>query len=289
MRLAVAGLITTLFLGGFWLWRENRQLRGALSATLKPAPNELSETGLWPYLFDSNNRTYVVVADSSLSLLQQLTRSRVSLPEYVSRSYLTKLKAPDHQLIARLQFTSLADVDIATRIAQSGQSGQSRRIEVRYARNLETRDFNANNHILLGGRWSNPWQELFAESKNFRFEHDWSSRQTRYRNKSPQPGEQESYFEHGQDGASDEQYGVISFLPNLSHTGNVLIIEGSSMEGTEAAWELVSNPTLSSKLLAQIGWTARKGKPLYFEVLFKTGTIGGAPKQPVYVTHRLFK
>ena len=36
-------------------------------------------------------------------------------------------------------------------------------------------------------------------------------------------------------------YGVVTFLPNLSGTGSVLILEGTSMAGTQCAWDFVAD------------------------------------------------
>ncbi len=40
---------------------------------------------------------------------------------------------------------------------------------------------------------------------------------------------------------------VVAFLPNLSGNGNALILEGTSMAGTESAWDFVSD---DSQLIA---------------------------------------
>lgn len=36
-------------------------------------------------------------------------------------------------------------------------------------------------------------------------------------------------------------YGVVAFLPNSNRRGNVLILEGTSMLGTESAWDFVAD------------------------------------------------
>lgn len=183
-----------------------------IASAAQPAPGD---SGLWPHLFASDKQTSVVVADSCLSMLQHLTRRRVSLSDYISRGYPSDLRDADQQLIAKLQFTSLADVNIITKILRM-DSRYAGRTSINYARNLETRDFNRDHHILLGSRWANPWGELSAESKNFQFEYDWERRRPHYRSKSPRPEEPELYFERGPAGASDEQYGVIT-LSRLRH------------------------------------------------------------------------
>jgi hypothetical protein len=65
------------------------------------------------------------------------------------------------------------------------------------------------------------------------------------------------------------------------------MIEGTSMEGTEAAGEYVTNPNLFSRFEEQL-LSASKGPSLpYFELLLKTRTLAGAPREPVSITHRV--
>jgi hypothetical protein len=47
-------------------------------------------------------------------------------------------------------------------------------------------------------------------------------------------------------------YGVVAFMPNLSGTGNVLILEGTSMAGTECAWDFVSDDSSLLPFLKRI-------------------------------------
>jgi hypothetical protein len=92
------------------------------------------------------------------------------------------------------------------------------------------------------------------------------------------------YYNRGEDGSTDEQYGVVALLPNLSHTGRVLIVEGTTISGTQTAWEFVRDPKLFSHFEA--GLSQRRREP-YFEVLVRTNALGMDATQSAYVAHRL--
>ena len=38
-----------------------------------------------------------------------------------------------------------------------------------------------------------------------------------------------------------EAFGEVAFLPNANHSGHMLIIQGTGMQGTDAAGELATN------------------------------------------------
>ncbi|MCI0627732.1 MAG: hypothetical protein L0387_39790 [Acidobacteria bacterium] len=277
--LLLAGLATL----SLWLWSDNRTLRQTMATrgALLSSPS-----GIWPLLFDSSHHTFIVVADSCLAMFQDLNQTEVPLKDYISRKYLSALNTAEMKLLAQRQYTSVVDVTIAGKILQAN-AGHRKLCSIRYARDLQIRDFKTNHIILMGSRRSNPWGELFAAQRNFRSEVDPQSARPCYVNQSPKPGEQSIFCNGGESGTPDEAYALVTFIPNLSQTGNVLIIEGTTSEGTEAAGEFISDAEQFSTL-TQILSPSRPGQPLpYFEVLLKTSTMAGTSKESVYVTHRI--
>ncbi|MDQ2775070.1 MAG: hypothetical protein M3Y57_09160 [Acidobacteriota bacterium] len=127
--------------------------------------------------------------------------------------------------------------------------------------------------------------ELFEPSLNFQVVYDAKSQRTGFRNADPRPGEKSVYWVEGSSTQLDETYGVIAFLPNLSSNGNVLIIEGATGEGTEAAGEYITHPELLNQLLKTIH-AIDNHHVRYFEVLLKSGTIAGTPKNAEIVSYR---
>jgi len=271
-----------------WTWQQDREFRRAAQAAREPLPFP------WTALFDASHPTTIVSADSCLALLQDISRQRILLKDYLSPQYLTRLKAGAPakdtaalmDLVAARQFTSFADLNIMARIL-SLSTRYGDRIAVRYARNLQIRDFKNGHFILLGSSRSNPWQELFEHARNFQCDFDDRHREPFYRNKSPRAGERAVYLTTGKDGRPGETFGAIVFLPNLEHSGNVLIIEGANMEGTEAAGEYITNPESARKLLASLGMAARGAQPRHFEVLLRTSAMAGTSRGTEPIAWRL--
>jgi hypothetical protein len=117
--------------------------------------------------------------------------------------------------------------------------------------------------------------------------YDWQTNRPYYQNPAPQPGEAARYVMGSDGGSTDDSYGIITFLPNIHHTGSILIIEGTTSEGLEAAGDFFTNvqsfAQFEARLLAE-----KKGAALpYFELLVKTNRVNGVSKEAIYVTHRL--
>lgn len=244
--------------------------------------------GIWPMLFPAPGLVQIVVADSSLVLAQDIARQVTPLTDYFNREYAHQLKGPEVPLIVSRPYTSLADVLVTSEILQS-PIGQHRRIVVRYARHLQIRDLENNNLIFLGSSYSDPWIKEFDAEREFGLGVDGASRRLYFINKSPQPGEASRYYSGGKAGNTDETYGLISFLPNLRHSGNVLILEGTNSEGTEAAGDFITDPHYASEIRQFLGLAADDKSLPYFQLLLKTTAMDGAPSKFEVAAHRTIK
>ncbi|MGC2658801.1 MAG: hypothetical protein WA324_12655 [Bryobacteraceae bacterium] len=254
------------------------------------AQSAKQNTLLWSELFDKNHQTYIVCADSALVLLQELTGHSITLAEYVNRQYSSggQKLAPEVEMLLRIlpqrQYTNISDVRLVEEILQINDDYRSQSA-VRSSRNIELIDFKHGNFVLLGSKRSTPWVELFEPRLNFHFVYDPKTQHAGFRNVNPRPGEQSVYWVEGSPTELDETYGVIAFLPNLSHSGNVLIVQGATGEGTEAAGEYITHPELLNQLLRTIH-AVDNNYVRYFEVLLKSGTIAGTPKDAQIVSYR---
>jgi hypothetical protein len=103
-------------------------------------------------------------------------------------------------------------------------------------------------------------------------------------NKSPQPGEAPTYKMVPSDPAH-RAYALVALLPNLNGTGKVLIVEGSTMAGTDAASDFAFDGTKLASLLQP--YIRHKGKLPYFEVLLQTSNIGGSAPDSKVVAYRI--
>ena len=271
-----------------WLAVLNGRLRAQASAAR-------GQSGLsyFPWSAVINEKqTRVVLADSCLVLLEDVMGKQISLNEYVGRTYVNEIQQFQTNpalrsllnLIASRQYTSLADISFVGKI-MSRSSRYRENLVLTYARNLNIRDFKADNFILVGSPRANPWVELFQPKMKFEFDFDKTVRQPLFRNKWPQPGEQKVFITGGVDGKSSESYAVVALLPNLNRTGNVLIIEGTNMEGTEAGVEFLTDPEFEKKIAVALRINSVSSNP-YFEILLKLRTVGGTSKDVEAVSYR---
>jgi hypothetical protein len=181
------------------------------------------------------------------------------LGEYLSRRYLeADGKNPELREIAIRRHTSAADMSVTLRLADTSRSFGGR-LKVQFARNVDIHDLRTGNVVLLGSRRSNPWVQLFETQLNFSLDEQDHSQGPSFRNKAPRAGEPNvfsipSRFElHGAEDRSMESYALAAMLQSPSGTGMVMLIEGLSMEGTEAAGELVTNFEKLGGVLRRIG------------------------------------
>ena len=77
---------------------------------------------------------------------------------------------------------------------------------------------------------------------------------------------------------------MISLIPNLTRSGAVLMLNGISMEATEAAGEFAMSEEFS-KTLAKISGLSLQNIP-HFEMLLKTTSMAGAPHKKSVVAWR---
>lgn len=245
---------------------------------------------LWSRLFGGTQPAQVVVADSCLVLLQDVLNTDLTVDDYAGGHYpadwLRALKSNELKsalgLLTSRQYTSLADLNLSSRMLEiSRQFGPGQAL-VRYSRHLNTRDFKTGNFVLLGSRRGDPWVRLFEPALNFSMEED-AHRVFYFRNKSPKPGEQTIYAPFEKDGAL-ETYADIALLPNLGNNGTVLMLSGLSMVDTEAAGELLSRKDYWKDLSKALGAdTVRNG---YFEILLRTRAVAGASGDSQVMTYR---
>jgi hypothetical protein len=268
---AAAALVAILALACAWLAIENWQLRGRLREPRMQAPLSL----LWSRMFGGKQATQIVLADSNLSLLQDLLGKAVSLQDYVRHNDLMPGADLDERKLLGLlmvrRYTSIADVDVVRRTLLL-QDPENARMEVIFARDFAPDDLKRRNLVLVGSTRSNPWVQPFGDQMNFRFDYNGAGT-GKIVNTHPRPGEQASYFNAGPSEQVNQSYGLLAFQPNLAHTGNALIIAGLGMEGTLAAGELATNADLFRQVTGLFG---NRAELPYFEVVLKAEMVGSS-------------
>ncbi|HEY6846613.1 MAG TPA: hypothetical protein VI320_10400 [Terracidiphilus sp.] len=168
-------------------------------------------------------------------------------------------------------------MDIAQGLTQIADSQKSK-LELNYARDVRPNDLKDTNVVLIGAAAANPWVELFEPKMNFVFSNA-HIRQYTVLNRAP-VGAEPSSWTSNYDDALHRVYAVVAFLPNPSGTGSVLILEGTSMAGTESAWDFVANDSSLLPFLNRIRRPA--GSIPHFQlVLDSTNLTGSAVRRSI--------
>ena len=245
---------------------------------------------LWAGLFDKNRPTLIVPSDDGIVMIQNLTGHLVPLSEYIDRDYLS-LKSPykiDEQNMRDLdaqRYTNVTDLNAVMRFSRLPEASHDQ-LTVRYSRDLHMDDLKDANVILLGSSFSNPWAELFGKALNFQFEYQPHPNASRIVNRHPQAGELPVY-ENDANGPSHRTYGVIGLVPNLDNTGWVLLAEGLTMAGTQAAIDTLFDQVVMRPLLGQFSNADGSLNP--FEILIETRSFGSDSPQASVVATRVYR
>jgi hypothetical protein len=269
-----------LALGLLYYWTQYRDLYRSLYAW----QYQPSVSALWTNFLNASPDTDVILADASFGLLQDLDKTSFPFDDYLDRSYINQLQgqhpSPEMQAIlnrvVRWNMGSQDEFKLAQRILALDPLGK--RIHLYNARDYMPDLTNRDNVILIGGRISNPWDDLFEARMNFtvKFDNDGSIAVV---NRAPAEHEQSVYSQ-----VNSVQYCVVAYLPNPGHNGNVLLIEGTGAEATEAA----GNFLLSENQLANFKKTLHVDRFPYFEVLLKVSSVQGTPLTSTVEAYRAY-
>jgi hypothetical protein len=248
-----------------------------------------SANPLWAQVFEKGQPTVIVPADSGLVLYESQANKTISLAEYLSGDVQTvpeinpsaTFDKPTSKTTYR--YTSIVDLQVATRLSQLPDALIQGHSKVRYARDLKLEDLKGENAVLIGDKGANPWVELFEPQMNFLFGVDRTTHNSVITNKHPQSGEPPAYYRDPND-PTHPAYGLIALLPNLDKTGNVLILEGATMPGTEAAGDFALEGT---RLMALLHPYIKKGSLPHFEILLQTTVIGGRAPESKVLAYRI--
>jgi hypothetical protein len=227
---------------------------------------------LWAALFGGPATSYIVPADVGFNLLEDITHQSVPLADYLKESYLGQpLPSLDPHSTEDLhgQFTSFVDLQIVSALERLPAFNPQRSI-LRFPRDLHLDDLKHANAVILGSKDSNPWAAIAESDANFRIAARQGMQGAVVINARPQPGEAATYVSHWNEPAH-ESYAIISYLPNLSGTGHLLLLQGLDVAGTQAAAETLFHPAAIAQILQQA--TRPDGSLRHFEILLRTTSI----------------
>jgi hypothetical protein len=258
------------------------------------APPALS----WPFsqIFDTRHQTIIVLADSNYGMARILSSQPGSLDQYLHREFLqgpeaSKIGAANSRLSEYLSNSTLTSfADVADVVALYRMAGPLQtQVLVRYPRDLRLRDLDHNNYVFIGSPGSNPWVTLFQDKLNFRETEGVVGNSAKaFLNKNPLPGEQAQYEGLRWTGTMGEDYATISLLPNATHDGSVLVLQGLQQEGTEAAGRFLADEENQRQLMSALHISAAEShsQNIWFEALIRSRTVSGAPNTTTLVAVR---
>jgi len=280
-RFLIAALATlVMLLAGLNVYQRLRPIeaRGA-----QPANDALPPllAAFWSRVFEAGGPTLLCLADSNLSLLQDLRGESISFTDYTSGRYFASLQdqasnaEAGHVLpeIASRYYTSIADASTLARLMMLNRNQGP--VEIRFARDLNIRDLKSRNAILLGSSRSNPWVGLLDKKRRFRIEHNTALNRAFLSDSSPESGKPSVYMSGPPGERPYDAYGIVATVRNLDGTGHAILISGTNMQGTEAAGEFLTNVATFHAFLKQIGWHPDLPLPV-FEVVLQLVTVGGS-------------
>jgi hypothetical protein len=260
--------------------------RPAARASAQPIPDRAHP--LWSKLFAPDSPITVVCSDTGLTILENLTHSNVNLADYLSGDYRTHLGSsvgatPDVvRTLAEHRYTSIVDVEIVSKLYRQAGSAASQ-IHIHYSRDVRLSDLKTGSVLLLGTQEGTPWVELYANRMNFTIQHNRQWGAFSVFNRAPQGNELARYEANKQD-PLHKVYGLVALRPSLGGSGNVLILEGTSMAGTESAADFVFDDTRLLPFLDKIR-NPDQSIP-FFEVLLQSSNMNGDASQSEIVAYR---
>lgn len=261
-------LIYSAVLAGLVWFAAQRHAAGHTAARRPDATHPL-----WSALFGGPANCYIVPADAGLNLLEDISQHPTALADYMNRGYLQMPLAHLDQHttddLRTQQFTSFVDLQTVSALTRLPEFNPQRVI-VRFPRDLQLDDLKTANAVILGAEGSDPWTTLAESKANFRIISNANMQSDTLLNSKPLPGEAPSYVSHWNDPAH-ETFSVIEYLPNLSGSGHILLLQGLDVAGTQAAAETLLHPDVITPILERA--TRPDGSLRSFEILLRSTSI----------------
>jgi hypothetical protein len=244
---------------------------------------------LWRQMFDNGRPTTLIVADATLTQLEDLIGEPIGLADYSRERLVARVQQrlttrEAWRLASRdidRRHTTMADVGLAGRVLLL-QSALGLSADVVCARDATADLFRSRNVILSGPTRANPWVELFEPRLNFETRFDTATRRASVVNRAPQSGEEPSY---------PAQWGVrgycrVAYLPGRGGMGSVLLVSATDMTSTEAGADFVTSERSVRDLLARL--EVAEGRPIpFFEVLLRATLVINSASSPELVAYRV--
>ena len=266
-----------------------------LAATLPLQPSAIPVTSahplplpIWASLFNAGRSIDVVPADANLVIAKSRSGQDVPLESYSNHgfAYAGDLPGRVGAYLNQIPLTTVSDAVLAGRIAD---------LAVRFGAHSQVRpcsrlDFSELKSdvpvVLLGSPMSNPWTQLLYDQLDFQVVHRFETGFDICINRHPRSGESGAYVPALHRQGFSEGYAIITMVPNLTGRAPVLIVAGTSTEGTEAAGEFVTNGERLSASLHKLGIDG--GRPMRkIELLIRLSFVSSESAQSEIIASRV--
>ncbi|MBZ5581676.1 MAG: hypothetical protein LAQ30_05615 [Acidobacteriia bacterium] len=205
--------------------------------------------------FGSQKTVRVALTDVNYTIYTNIVIKRaLTFDEYLGEQWTGNFGPDLHSVSPRSgnQYTSFVSAVAASRVSAMLET-TGRTALLTPARKLLMEQFKGEQPvILLGSATANPWAEVFRESLTFAIEIEPVTRLQYVANHAPLSGEPPRWQPTPAAASPRADYAILSLIPNLTGKGWVLLVAGTSAEGTGAASELLTDPSrLRAELLAR--------------------------------------
>ena len=231
--------------------------------------------------------TYIVPPDAGLNLVEDLSHQSMALADYLRGEYLDlPLPGVDAQSVTDLrtqQLTGFVNLQMVATLARLSEYSPAH-VLLRFPRDLRFDDLKSANAVIIGSECSNPWAVIAESTANFQIHCNSGMQGATVVNLKPQPGEAASYTSHWNE-PTHETYAVISFIPNLSGYGKLLVLGGLDAAATQAAGEALLRPETITPILQR----ARRpdGSLAAFEILLRSTSIQANATDTHVIAYRI--
>jgi len=236
-------------------------------------------------LFNNGTESIIVTSDTGLMQISSLAHRRISLDEYIARSYPNIPNIQPPWLITNWniwEFTDGREMTLASEILRSNAQF-AQQISMLSGHKVQLNDFKDKSAILIGSPVSNPWAQLYEEKLNFRCE---LGANDRILFKEQLASGAIRQYPNDDDIRHNRTYARIAFLPRTSDASPALLLAGTTAQSTEAAGELVLNRERMAQTLRSIGIDPT-GPPHFFEILIRSNDFVGGAILPEVVAWRI--
>ncbi|MGA3160508.1 MAG: hypothetical protein ABSC77_04760 [Terracidiphilus sp.] len=265
------------------LFEQNR----AMQKTLHPWEDKPALAAFWGDFLSNKRQTDIVLPDDSASVIENITRHRITLGDYLSRGFLQQIQSSDFSADRKADLDEVFNHNLITfggvlaaqRIIALDPFSLS--LHLTASRFYEADSLKRDNAILIGGKKANPWVFLFDDQLNFNL--DTAGAGMFVVNNHPQSGEQAVYAESSTQ-KGPVGYSVVAYLPNPSRTGNTIIVAGTDSDASSAAAEFLTSEDQLQKFRNII----HADRFPYFEVLLKTSELRGTSFNAEIVAYRTY-